>query len=241
MCIRDSFVDVQPRIQRDREARLVNLTFEINEAPRVFVERIDISGNTRTQDRVIRREFRLAEGDAFNAAAVRRSRDRLRAIGFFSDVQIASTPGSAPDRAVLNAQVVERATGEVSVGGGFSTDAGFLADVGLRERNILGTGVDARINATLAQRRSQLDLSVTNPYFLDRNLAAGADLFFIQRNLQRIAQFSERRAGFALRIGYAFNERLRQSWSYTLVDRDVFNIADTASRFICDSLSLIHI
>lgn len=226
------FVSVQPRITRDREARIVNLTFELNEAPRVYVERIEITGNTRTQDRVIRREFRLAEGDAFNAAQIRRSRDRLRNLGFFSDVQVASSPGTAPDRAIINTAVVERATGEVSLGGGFSTDAGFLADVGLRERNILGTGIDARINGTLAQRRSQLDLSVTNPYFLDRNLAAGADLFYIQRNLLNIASYRERRAGFALRMGYAFNERVRQSWTYSLVNRDVFDISAGASQFI---------
>jgi outer membrane protein insertion porin family len=228
------FVDVQPRIRRDRDAQLVNLTFEVNEAPRVFVERIEITGNTRTQDRVIRREFRLAEGDAFNAAQVRRSRDRLRNLGFFSDVQVSSSPGSAPDRAIINTSVAERATGEVSLGGGFSTDAGFLADIGLRERNILGTGVDARINATIAERRSQIDLGVTDPYFLDRNLAAGADIFYIQRNLQDIAQYSERRAGFALRIGYAFNERVRQSWAYSLVNRDVFNVGSGASIFIRD-------
>ncbi|MEN0076327.1 MAG: outer membrane protein assembly factor BamA, partial [Paracraurococcus sp.] len=149
------FVDVQPRIQRDREARRVDLTFEINEAPRVYVERIDINGNTRTQDRVIRREFRIAEGDAFNAAQIRRSRQRIRDLGYFSDVQVSSAPGSAPDRAVLTTQVTERATGEVSIGGGYSTDAGALADVGLRERNLLGTGIDGRINGTLAQRRSQ--------------------------------------------------------------------------------------
>lgn len=226
------FVSVQPRIQRDREKRIVNLTFELNEAPRVYVERIEITGNTRTQDRVIRREFRLAEGDAFNAAQIRRSRDRLRNLGFFSDVQVASSPGSAPDRAIINTSVVERATGEISLGGGFSTDAGFLADVGLRERNILGTGIDARINGTLAQRRSQLDLSITNPYFLDRNLAAGADIFYIQRNLLNIASYREQRAGFALRMGYAFNERVRQSWTYSLVNRDVFDISDGASQFI---------
>lgn len=226
------FVSVQPRIQRDREKRIVNLTFELNEAPRVYVERIEITGNTRTQDRVIRREFRLAEGDAFNAAQIRRSRDRLRNLGFFSDVQVASSPGSAPDRAIINTSVVERATGEISLGGGFSTDAGFLADVGLRERNILGTGIDARINGTLAQRRSQLDLSITNPYFLDRNLAAGADIFYIQRNLLNIASYREQRAGFALRMGYAFNERVRQSWTYSLVNRDVFDISAGASQFI---------
>lgn len=226
------FVSVQPRITRDREKRIVNLTFELNEAPRVYVERIEITGNTRTQDRVIRREFRLAEGDAFNAAQIRRSRDRLRNLGFFSDVQVASSPGTAPDRAVINTAVVERATGEISLGGGFSTDAGFLADVGLRERNILGTGIDARINGTLAQRRSQLDLSITNPYFLDRNLAAGVDLFYIQRNLVSIASFREQRAGFALRMGYAFNERVRQSWTYSLVNREVFDISAGASQFI---------
>lgn len=226
------FVDVQPRIQRNREDRRVDLTFEINEAPRVFVERIEINGNTRTQDRVIRREFRLSEGDAFNAAQIRRSRQRIRDLGYFSDVQVTSAPGSAPDRAVLTTQVVERATGEVSIGGGYSTDAGALADVGLRERNLLGTGIDARINGTLAQRRSQLDFSVTDPYFLDRNLAAGLDIFFVQRNLLNIASYRERRAGFTLRVGYAFNDRLRQSWAYTLVNREVYDVASTASLFI---------
>lgn len=226
------FVDVQPRITRDTENNTINITFAVNEAPRVFVERIDINGNTRTQDRVIRREFRLAEGDAFNAAQVRRSRERLRNLGYFSDVQITNAPGSAPDRTILSTQVVERATGEVSIGGGYSTDAGFLADVGLRERNLSGTGIDARINATLAQRRSQLDLSATNPQFLDRNLAVGGDLFYIQRNLQTISQFSERRAGFAVRAGYEFNERLRQSWSYSLINREVYNVQPGASIYI---------
>ncbi len=228
------FVDVQPRVQRDPENRRVDLTFEINEAPRIYVERIDINGNTRTQDRVIRREFRVAEGDAFNAAQIRRSRDRIRNLGYFADVQVSTTQGSAPDRAILNTQVVERATGEISLGGGYSTDAGFLADVGLRERNLLGTGIDGRINATLAQRRSQLDISVTDPYFLDRNLAAGVDLFYIQRNLLSIASYEERRAGFALRAGYAFNDRLRQSWAYTLTQREIYNISTSASRFITE-------
>ncbi|MBK1659753.1 outer membrane protein assembly factor BamA [Paracraurococcus ruber] len=228
------FVDVQPRIQRNRDERRVDLTFEVNESPRVYVERIDINGNTRTQDRVIRREFRLSEGDAFNAAQIRRSRQRIRDLGYFADVQVSSAPGTAPDRAILTTQVTERATGEVSIGGGYSTDAGALADLGLRERNLLGTGIDARINGTLAERRSQLDFSITDPYFLDRNLAAGVDIFFIQRNLLNIASYRERRAGFTLRAGYAFNDRLRQSWAYTLVNREVYDIATGASRFITE-------
>jgi outer membrane protein insertion porin family len=226
------FANVEPRVVRNREARTVDLTFEISEGPRAFVERIEITGNTRTQDRVIRREFRLAEGDPLVVQQVRRSRERLRGLGYFSDVQINSAPGSAPDRVILNTQVQERATGEFTIGGGFSTDAGLLADVGLRERNLLGTGIDARINVTLAQRRSQVDIGVTDPQFLDRNLAAGADVFLVQRNLRDTSGYEERRAGFALRMGYEINERLRQTWSYSLVDRELTDVAPDTSRFI---------
>lgn len=228
------FVDVQPRMTRDTEARRANITFALTEGPRVFIERIDISGNTRTQDRVIRREFRLAEGDAFNAAQIRRSRDRIRNLGYFGEIVIDNRPGSAPDRTIVDTRVAERATGEVSLGGGFSTDAGFLADFGIRERNLGGTGIDARVNTTIAQRRSQVDLSVTDPAFLDRNLAVGADLFFIQRDLRFISGFSERRAGVSLRAGFEFNERLRQSWSYSLVQRNISNIQPGASRFVTE-------
>ena len=226
------FVEIRPRVQRNRDARTVDVTFEVGEGTRAYVERIDINGNIRTADRVIRREFRLAEGDPLNAAQVRRSRQRLRDLGYFSNVDITAVPGSRPDRAVLNTTVTERPTGEISLGGGFSTDAGFLADFGIRERNFLGNGIDARLQALLAQRRSQLDFSVTDPAFLDRNLSAGVDLFYLQRDLQDVASYSERRYGTVLRAGYEFNERLRQSWAYSLVNRNVFNVQSNASRFI---------
>lgn len=226
------FANVEPRVVRNREQRRVDLTFEVSEGPRAFVERIEINGNTRTQDRVIRREFRLAEGDPLVTQQVRRSRERIRSLGFFSDVQINSAPGSASDRVILNTQVTERATGEFTLGGGYSTDAGFLADIGLRERNLLGTGVDARANLTLAQKRSQVDISVTDPQFLERNLAAGADIFLVQRNLQSTSGYNERRAGFVMRMGYEINERLRQTWSYSLVDRELYDIDPNTSRFI---------
>ena len=117
--------------------------FDVGEGPRVYVERIDITGNTRTEDKVIRREFRVAEGDAFNAAAIRRTRQRLQDLGYFNSVNITPSPGSAPDKAVLTTTVEEKATGELTFGGGYSTDAGFLINVGLRERNLIGTGIDA--------------------------------------------------------------------------------------------------
>jgi outer membrane protein insertion porin family len=181
---------------------------------------------------VIRREFRLAEGDPFNAAQIRRSRQRLRDLGYFSNVDIQVVPGTRPDRVQLNTTVTERPTGEVSLGGGFSTDAGLLLDFGIRERNFIGTGVDARLAALLAQRRSQFDFSITDPAFLDRNLSAGIDLFYLQRDLQEIASYNERRYGTVLRAGYEFNERMRQSWAYSLVQRNVYNVQSNASRFI---------
>ncbi|UFN50826.1 outer membrane protein assembly factor BamA [Roseomonas sp. OT10] len=226
------FVEVQPRIERNRDAGTVDLTFDVSEGQRVFVERIDITGNTRTQDRVIRREFRLAEGDAFNAAQVRRSRQRIRDLGYFNDVTVNTSQGSTPDRVIIGANVSERATGEISLGGGYSTDAGALADIGLRERNLLGTGWDARINTVIAQKRSQLDLSVTDPSFLDRNLAVGADVFYVTRDLREYSGYQERRYGFALRAGYEFNEYLRQSWAYTLSQRNVYDVSTDASRYI---------
>jgi outer membrane protein insertion porin family len=232
------FAEVRPRVVRDRDNARVDITFEISEGTRAFVERIDISGNTRTEDRVIRREFRLAEGDAFNAAQVRRSRQRLRDLGYFTNVEITPTPGSSPDRVVLQTQVGERPTGEISLGGGFSTDAGFLVDFGIRERNLLGTGIDSRLQALIAERRQQFDFSVTDPSFLDRNLAAGVDLFYITRDLQEIASYSEKRAGFVLRAGYEINERLRQSWAYSLVQRDIFDVQPGASSFIVEQQGL---
>lgn len=225
------FVDVEPRITRDRASNTIDVVFDVTEGQRAYVERIDITGNTRTQDRVIRREMRLAEGDAFNAAQVRRSRQRIQDLGYFSAVTITPVP-SGQDRVVLDTKIAERATGEISLGGGYSTDAGALADVGLRERNLMGTGIDARVNTTIAQRRSQIDLSVTDPSFLDRNLSVGGDVFFIQRDLTDYSGYEERRAGFSLRAGYEFNERLRQSWAYTLSRRNVFNVNDDASIYI---------
>ncbi len=226
------FAEVRPRVTRNRDAQTVDLVFEIAEGTRTFVERIEISGNTRTADRVIRREMRMAEGDPLSTAQVRRSRQRIRDLGYFTAVDIQPQPGTRPDRTILNTTVTERPTGEISVGGGFSTDAGFLADFGIRERNFLGTGVDARLQAMLAQRRQQIDFSVTDPAFLDRNLAAGFDIFYLERNLQEIASYSEERYGVVLRSGYEFNERVRQSWAYSLVNRNIFDVGSNASRFI---------
>jgi outer membrane protein insertion porin family len=227
-----AFVDVKPRMTRDAVKREISVTYEVGEGPRVYVERIEISGNVRTKDKVIRREFRVAEGDAFNAEAVRRTRSRLTDLGYFNTVDIQTQPGSAPDKAVVQANIVERATGELTLGGGYSTDAGALMDLGLAERNMIGTGINASIRGIIAQKRSSINFSVTDPYFLDRNLVAGFDIFLIRTNYLGTQPYDEKRGGFALRAGYDFNENFRQVWSYALVKRDVFNIYTTASPFI---------
>jgi outer membrane protein insertion porin family len=228
------FVEVHPTITRDPAKHVVNLVFSVVEGSRVYVERINIVGNTRTKDQVIRREFQFAEGDAFNAAAIRRTRQRLQDLGYFNTVTITSSPGSTPDKAVITATVDEKSTGELTIGGGYSTDAGALVNLGLREHNFIGTGVDAGINGTLGTKESQIDINATDSHFLDRNLVAGFDIFDIENNNQNIASYSENRTGFTLNLGYEFTEHLRQAWNYSLVDRDVYNINSTASIYVLD-------
>ena len=227
-----NFVLVRPRIARDTANHTVDLVFDVTEGPRVYAERIDIVGNTRTKDKVIRREMQLAEGDAFDTAAVRRSRQRLNDLGFFNTVNITSSPGSAADKVVVTAAVDEKATGELSLGGGFSTDAGALLSAGLREKNLIGTGIDANLSGTLAQRESQVDFSLTDPYLFDRNLVGGIDLFHVQNNNQSISAYSESRTGFALRLGYQLTDHLSQAVAYSFVDRNVNNVLSDASVYI---------
>ncbi len=229
-----AFVDVRPRVERDREALTIDLTYQINEGPRVYVERIDIVGNVRTLDEVIRREFRLVEGDAFNSAKIRRSQQRIRNLGFFETVDIETVPGSGPDQSVLTVQVAEQSTGEFSIGAGVSTFDGVLGDISLRERNLLGRGQDLRLNLSLSFRRQEVDLSFTEPYFLDRNISAGVDLFRRAVDFQDESSFDQESVGFGLRMGYPLSERLRHSLNYSLRRDEISNVGADASRFIQD-------
>ncbi len=229
-----AFVQVKPRIARNTKNNTVDLVFDVSEAPRVYIERININGNTRTEDKVIRRAITVAEGDAYNDALVRRSKQSLEDLNYFGSVDIRQTPGSAPDRTVLDTNITEKATGELTIGGGYSTDVGPLANIGLHEKNFLGTGVDAGINTVIAQLETQIDLSVTNPYFLDRNIVAGEDVFYIDDNLQYVSEYNERRYGGTLSGGYSFSDHLRQSLNYSLVDRTVYGILPTASPYVAD-------
>lgn len=227
-----AFVDVRPRINRDRENRKINVTYVINEGPRVFVEKINIAGNVRTLDKVIRREFRLVEGDAFNASKLRRSRTRIRNLGFFETVDVEQIPGSAPDKTILNATVEEKPTGQITLGAGFSSEVGVLGDIQLQERNFLGKGQNLKIQLQIAAEASQIDLGFTEPYFLDRELSAGFDVFRTARDLQDTSSFDLERTGFRLRSGYRIIEDLQQTWRYMFRLTDISNVDDDASTLI---------
>ena len=224
-----AFVDIRPQVKRDRAARKIDVTFNVQEGPRVFVDRINITGNVRTIDSVIRREFALVEGDAFNTSKMRRSRRRIRNLGFFEKVEITNVPGSVPDKTVVNVSVEERSTGEISFGAGFSSTSGLLADIGIRERNLLGKGQDLLLKIQGAQRATEIELKFTEPYFLDRKLSAGFDLFRITRDLQTESSFDKKSTGFGLRMGYDISEALRQTLSYKLSKDEVTDVEDDAS------------
>jgi outer membrane protein insertion porin family len=228
------FLVVDPRIARNQKTHTVDLEFDIGQGTRKYVERIDITGNTVTRDKVIRREFRFVEGDPDDPALIRQTKQRLTDLGYFGDVKLTPVPGSAADRVIVNTELTEKATGELSLGGGYSTTSGILGQAGLRQHNLIGTGIDAGINGTIAARESQIDLSATNPYFLDRNLVAGGDIFFLTNNNQYVSDYSETRYGVSLRLGYAYNDHVSEAFTYTVSDRSVNNISPYASIFVQD-------
>ena len=227
-----AFVDVRPRVSRNREELTIEIVYEIREGPRVYVERIEIIGNDRTHDKVIRREFLVVEGDAFDPDALRQSQAGIRNLNFFERVEVNNVAGSAPDRTVVVVDVDEKSTGELSFGAGFSTTAGFLGDIEVRERNLLGRGQDVRIGLTLAQEQQQVDFSFTEPYFMDRELSAGFDLYRRLTDRRDESSFKEDNIGGALRLGYQLMPALRHNIRYNLINQDITDVEADASRVI---------
>ncbi|MEE8351113.1 MAG: outer membrane protein assembly factor BamA, partial [Rhodospirillales bacterium] len=229
-----AFLDVRPRINRNREKQTIDIAFEINEGPRVFVERIVIAGNVRTQDKVIRREFRLVEGDAFNSSKLRRSRQRIQNLGFFESVNVERLPGSAPDKTIVKVAVEEKSTGQLSLGAGFSSTNGILGDIGIRESNFLGKGQIIDLRLTIASLKSEVDFSFTEPYFLGRDVRVGFDLFRISQDLQDVSSFDTKTTGASFRGGYSITENLRQDWKYGLKVSKITDVGNETSTLIQD-------
>ena len=227
-----AFVQVEPIISKNNAAKTVDITFDISEGPRVYIERIEIRGNDRTRDEVIRREIRLQEGDAYNSTFVKRAEQNLNDLGYFKKVDVSTEAGSAPDKAKLVVIVEEQSTGELGLAVGFSTLDRALGNIHFAERNFMGTGRTLHSDLTLASRRQEFDVGITDPYFLGYNLEAGADLFHVRS--KRISAFTEKNTGGRTHIGYKLTENWFQNWSYTIQRDQISDVPSYSSAYIRD-------
>jgi outer membrane protein insertion porin family len=215
-----AFAEVHPRIRRDHDNRLIDVILKIDQGPRVYVEKINISGNNRTLDKVVRREFRLVEGDAFNRVLVDRSRTRIRSLGIFKDVDIKQSPGSQPDRVNLNVNVTEQSTGQLSLGAGYSSTSSLIGEFSYTEQNLFGRGQYMRASIAISEISKQFQFSFTEPYFLDRPLAAGFDLYRVDTSYQQAAYRADVTAG-QLRAGFPTSEYGTVALRYTYKIEDI--------------------
>jgi outer membrane protein insertion porin family len=229
-----AFVEVEPSLDRNKDDNTIDLTYVIKQGPRVYVERIDIVGNVSTLDEVVRREFRLVEGDAYSTTKLRRSEQRLKNLGYFKNVDVQTSPGSSPDRTVITVEVEEQSTGEISLGAGYSSTDGALADVGLTERNLLGRGQTLRFRVLAAAERQQFDVGFTEPYLFNRELSGGVDLYKLTQDFRSEASFDREAIGGKLRAGYSFSEYLSHQVYYSFEENTINDIDPLASRFIKD-------
>lgn len=225
-----AFVQVRPRAGKDEENRTIDITFDVVEGPRVFVERIEIEGNTQTLDRVIRRQIEIVEGDPFDARKIREAQRRIRALNYFSRVEIATEPGATDDRAVLKVQVEEQSTGSLSFGIGYSSSNGPIGNVSLTERNFLGRGQIVNIQATAAGDVQVYDFNFVEPRFLDRNLSVGLRAFYIDENPsdQDQSDFQIQRLGVSPSIGFPLGEDTRLTTLYEF-RRENVQVSENAS------------
>lgn len=244
-----AFADVQPRFSRNAEDLTMDVTYTIREAPRVYVERIDVNGNTLTQDKVVRREFRVSEGDAFNSLQVARSTNRIKSLGYFQEnFEIEQKEGSAPDRIVLEANVEENPTGELQLSAGFSSIESFILAGSIRQRNFRGRGQTIGASVNYSRYSRSANISFTEPYVFDRNISAGADIYrrdfngFNFRNSDRSTTFEQATTGFSGRVGVPITEYISAVGSYTLNYDDIslgsrfFSDRDGDGVFTCDPL-----
>ena len=227
-----AFVEVYPVIKK--RMGFVDLTFEIEEGKKIFIDRIDIIGNVKTVDKVIRRELELVDGDPFNSVKLRQSERNINNTALFEGVEIKLDESSDSNKATVEVEVKEKATGQFSVGGGFSSLDGAIGNVSIKESNLFGEAKEISLALGISTRKQEIDLSYTNPYFLDKDVAAGIDLFNVRRNNKRYSGYKHNILGFRLRSGYEIINDVRHFSSYTLKRDKIHDISNTTSRFIQD-------
>lgn len=216
-----AFAVVRPGGDRNFEAHTVAVVFNIDEGPRTYIERINLRGNTRTRDYVIRREFDISEGDAYNRALVDRAERRLKNLDYFKSVKIATEPGSSSDRVILNVDMEEKSTGDFSVSGGYSTTDGALAEVSIAERNLLGRGLFAKASVTYGQYARGYSLSFVEPYLLDYRVALGLDLYQRQQLANHYISYGTKTLGFSPRLGFSLREDLSLQLRYSIYRQEI--------------------
>lgn len=226
-----SFVEIEVELVRDAANGKIDLIFHIVEGERIFIDRINITGNDRTLDKVIRREFRVDEGDAMNYSKLRASRRNLENLNFFSKVDIQTTPTGA-DKADLDVNVEEKSTGYFNVGIGYSTTNGALVRFGVTENNFRGRGEELGFNVGISQRTKDYDISFTEPYFLNRRLSAGLDLFMTDEDYEDESSYDTRTIGGRTRFGWNYTDDLYQFARYTLSETDIKNVREDASKYV---------
>jgi len=229
------FAQVRPRIDRDPLRRTISVAFVVEDGPRVYIERVEISGNTATKDEVIRREFRVAEGDAYNKLMVEQGRQRVMRTGFFKDVKVERRPGSAPDRADIALKVTEAETGNLGFALGYSSNDGIIGEVEYTERNLMGTGqyLQVKLSGSLSGNGA-FNVSWTEPRFLDRNMSFGLDAFaksadYTESAGYTVAGYKDFRVGGTTRFGFPITEEFSTGINYTLMMDRVYGVDDDAS------------
>jgi outer membrane protein insertion porin family len=216
-----AFATVRPRGDRNFQTKIINLVFVVEEGTRAYIERINLIGNTRTRDYVIRREFDLSEGDPYNRALIDRAERRLKNLNFFKTVKITNEPGSAPDRVVVNVNVEEKPTGEFAVSGGYSTASGWISEVSLADRNLMGRGQFAKASVSYGQYARGFNLSFVEPYLLGYRMAGGIDLYAQQNLATNFVSYNSETIGTNLRLGFALTEELTLQPHYSIYRQDI--------------------
>jgi outer membrane protein insertion porin family len=230
------FAQALPRTTRDADARRVAVAFVIEQGPRTYIERIEIHGNTRTRDYVIRREFDIAEGDPYNKTLIDRAERRLKNLNYFKSVKISRLPGSVADRVVLDVEVVDQSTGDFSIAGGYSTTDGFLGEVKVGDRNFLGTGKTVNASLTYGQYARGVDLSASEPYFLGSRVSAGIELYGRQNQASPYQSYGSDIYGATMQFGTPLTEQLGAQWRYSIYNQNV--TLDPASLAAAPSLPI---
>ncbi|PZQ49500.1 MAG: outer membrane protein assembly factor BamA [Rhodovulum sulfidophilum] len=226
-----AFVEIRPQVTKNEQNHTVDINFQLVEGPRVFVERIDITGNTRTLDRVIRRQFDVVEGDAFNSREVRDAEDRIRALGYFKTANVAVRQGSSAQQALIGVQVEEQPTGSLNLGGAFSSSEGLTAQISIIERNFLGRGQTVSGSISASTQNQNLEFGFTEPALFDRDLLAGFNLYWRETDYDE-QSFQTSSYGFEPRVGFPVSENGRLTLRYRISQDDIYDVENDTSLII---------